>query len=272
MAIKTKLNSLDEVPESLRHEYVERDGAFVLQVEGPAPDGYASATDYAEMKVRHETSRDNNISLLKGVAELAGVEQASDLSPLTNVVERYRAIDLNEHERLKANAAQLEKKGVKQAEDIGAIVRDHVTSAVEPLKLELESERAARQEAQRKNDQSQLSSEISTAFLEAGGRPAALEFLTAQARDVFEVVDGEVQAKPGQYSKRRAGEPLPVDEWMEAQTQAVGFAFGNSAGGGAVPSVGANNNSGSVLRDPTPQELGRHAKAITEGRMKIVNS
>jgi hypothetical protein len=268
MAIKTKLSSLDEAPEALRHEYVERDGAFVLQVEGPAPDGYASAIEYASVKRKQQEYRDRNHSLLNDAAQLAGVERTEDMGPVRALIERYRAVDLNEYEKLKANAAQLATKGVKQPEDIRSIVME----AVEPLKAELESERAARQEAQRKNDQSQLSGEISTAFLEAGGRPAALEFLTTQARDVFEVVDGEVQARPGQYSKRQAGEPLPVAEWMEAQTQAVGFAFGDSAGGGAVASTAGTNNSGSILRDPTPQELGRHAKAITEGRMKIVNS
>ena len=268
MAIKTTVTSLEEVPESLRHEYAERDGSFVLQVEGNAPEGYASAAEFARVKRKQQEYRDRNHALLTDAAGIAGVERTEDMKPVRDLVDRYRAVDLDEYEKLKANAAQLATKGVKQPDDIRSIVLE----AVEPLKQELESERAARQEAQRKNDQSQLSSEISTAFLEAGGRPAALEFLTAQARDVFEVVDGEVQAKPGQYSKRRAGEPLPVDEWMEAQTQAVGFAFGDSAGGGAVPSVGTNNNSGSVLRDPTPQELGRHAKAIREGRMKIVNS
>jgi hypothetical protein len=268
--LKTEVSNLDEVPESLRHEYTQRDdGAFVLNISGPAPAGYATAADYAEVKSKHETSRNNNIALLKETADIAGVAEARDLSPVRNIVEKYRGVDVAEYEQLKNNAGKLAKRGVSKAEDIQALVVD----AVAPLKAELEAERKARQVAQSKNDSAQLRGEISSAFLDAGGQPKALGFLTDRAEEVFEVIDGKVQAKVGNYSKQHAGEPVTVGEWMSDQTQDVKFAFGESHGGGAMPSVSVGNNSGArTLRDPSPHELGKHARAIADGTMKIVNS
>jgi len=267
--IKTQVSSLDEVPEDLRHQYVERNGGFALQIEGPAPEGYASAEEYAEVKRKQQEYRDRNHALLSDAAGIAGVERAEDMKPVKDLVDRYRSLDLDEYERLKSNAEKLATKGVKQPEDIRSIVLE----AVEPLKVELEAERAARQAAQRKSDQAQLRGEISTAFLDVGGQPKALEFITTQAAGVFEVVEGKLQARPGQYSKRDAGEPIKVAEWMDEQTRAVNFAFGQSGGGGATPSVGTSPaTNAAVLSDPSPEELGKHSKAISEGRMKIVNS
>lgn len=267
--IKTQVSSLDEVPEDLRHQYVERNGGFALQIEGPAPDGYASAAEFAEVKGQRQEFRERNDTLLNHAARIGGVERTETLDPIESLLNQYRSVDLDEYERLKLNAAQLATKGVKQPEDIRAIVLE----AVEPLKVELEAERAARQAAQRKSDQAQLRGDISTAFLDVGGQPKALEFITTQANEVFEVVEGKLQARPGQYSKRDAGEPIKVAEWMDEQTRAVNFAFGQSGGGGATPSVGTSPaTNAAVLNDPSPEELGKHSKAISEGRMKIVNS
>jgi hypothetical protein len=269
MSLKTRIHTLDEVPEELRHAYVERNGGFSLTIEGPAPEGYATGEDYAGVLQKQQEYRDRNHSLLSDAAGIAGVERAEDMKPVKELVDRYRSLDLDEYERLKSNAEKLATKGVKQPDDIRSIVLE----AVEPLKVELETERAARQAAQRKSDQAQLRGEISTAFLDVGGQPKALEFITTQAEAVFEIVEGKLRARPGQYSKRDAGEPIKVAEWMDEQTRAVNFAFGQSGGGGATPSVGASPaTNAAVLSDPSPEELGKHSKAISEGRMKIINS
>ena len=82
-----------------------------------------------------------------------------------------------------------------------------------------------------------------------------------------------MQARPGRYSKRDAGEPITVSEWMDEQTRSLTFAFGQSGGGGATPNASAApSTNAAVLSDPTPTELGKHSKAIAEGKIKIVNS
>ncbi len=269
MKLQTHVANLDDVAEEVRDAYVERDGSFVLQIEGNAPEGYATAADFAEVKGQRQEFRERNDTLLGHAARIGGVERTETLDPVESLLNQYRSVDLDEYERLKSNAAQLATKGVKQPEDIRAIV----TEAVAPLKQELESERAARISIQEKNDQNLLRDQISQAFLDVGGLPKALGYITQQASDVFEVVDGKVQARPGQYSSRNAGDALPVTEWIEKQTQEVSFAFGNNTGGGAVPSVASGDTiGGRVLKDPTPHELGRHSKAIRDGKIKIVNS
>lgn len=274
MAIKTVVADIEEVDESIRGLYVEEGGQYVLRVEGPAPRGYATAADFSDMKAKHETSRNNNIDLLKGVASLTGVEEATDLSPLRSLVEKYNGVDVDEYATLKSNAQKLEQKGVTQPDDIAEIVRGEVHSAVEPLKQELESERAARVAAQQKNDEAQLRSEISTVFLEAGGRPKALDFLVGQAESVFEVKEGSLVARSGNYSQKDAGEPLSVAEWIERQTQEADFIFGDS-GGGAAPITNAADSlppGVRVLRNPTEQELGKHSQDIADGKVKLVTS
>jgi hypothetical protein len=275
MEIKTQVSDLSEVPEALRDAYVQRDGVYLLNLDGPPPDGYADAKEFASLKTKHEHSRDRGIGMLKEVAELAGVPEATDLAPLRDIIGKYRGLDVNEYERLKQNAAKLEESGVKQPEDFAHVVREQVNAAIEPIKNELEQERTARIAEQEKNASSRMREEISRAFLEAGGKPRAVDFMVSEASKIFEVREGQVQARAGQYSPKRAGEAVSVAEFMQNQLSASDFCFDGSAGGGAIPSNGSFGSSVKVLDNPTPQDLGKLSYQLDDlkaGKIKVANS
>jgi hypothetical protein len=94
---------------------------------------------------------------------------------------------------------------------------------------------------------------------------------------VFTVVNGVVQAKPNTFSKTRPGEALSLDEWLADAAREFPFLFLPSNGSGAPPQGGGGGSGGgsgrsgvTVLRDPTPEQLGLNADAILRGTVEVV--
>jgi len=67
--------------------------------------------------------------------------------------------------------------------------------------------------------------EVSYALVAAGAQPGAVEYLHGEARKVFEVRDGVVKARVGQFSRSRPDEPITVEEWLASETRTHAFAF-----------------------------------------------
>jgi hypothetical protein len=183
--------------------------------------------------------RDKNIALLK---ELDDLKKA------------YEGIDPVAVPVALARLAELEK--AKPNERISA------------LEAELATEKTAHAASRKQADASLIETKLSDAFLKVGGRPEARGFIVAAAAGQFTVENGVL--KGTQFSPSRPGEPMTPDEWLLLQTKANAFCFLPSSGGGADPKHGGGGTvSGKVLRNPTPQDLGRHAKEIASGEMRI---
>jgi hypothetical protein len=264
--MKVSVSSLNEVPEALRTEYEERDGKFFLKLEGD-PSGYVKASEF---KGKVAEFRNRNTELLKGVAELAGVPEAIDLTPIKEKLSKFDGVDPAEYKELKAKAEELKKKGVKTADDIQAKITSAIESAIAPVRQELESEKKARVEAQTKADDALLRQTIGDRYIKAGGKPSALDFIVIQAKNTFRVVDNGLKAKDTKFSSINPGELIEVDEWLSQAMKEYDFAFAPSKGGGADPKPGDPKFGVKQLVNPTPQELGRHSKEIREGKLQIV--
>lgn len=230
------LEDLGGLDESLHEHYEQRDGKYVLKVDGELP-GYVKASQLAETKTKLSEMRETNIGLLKGVAELAGVDEASDLSPLREKLKSYEGIDPEDYRKLKA---ELDKKGVKKGDDIDGLIQSQMEKfkeeAIAPLKQQLEQEREARVAAQKRADQSTLREKLSAA-LGDGVKTKALPFLLDKASVEFTVKDGEVAVRDGRLSPKTA-EPWTLDGWVEHARSEYDFAFKSSTGGGANPGPG----------------------------------
>lgn len=270
--MKAIASSLSEIPEALRSEYDQKDGKFILRLEGDLP-GHVKASDLAASNGKLVEFRDKNIALLKEVAALAGVSEASDLSPLKSKMDQFAGLDIEELKTLKGKYAELEKKGVKGADDFKAAI----DAAVNPLKQELIKEREERVKVQKAADLSMLRTTVGERFLKVGGKAKALDYIVNQAAQVFKVEDGAVKALPHRFSSNSntPGEPLSVEEWISSMTAEADFAFEPSRGGGAN---GSGNGAGAGARpgvrqivNPTPQQLGELAKDIRAGKVEIVN-
>lgn len=244
--MKTTVNSLLEVPEPLRGEYEERDGAFHLKLDG-------ETRDAAEHRAKLAEFRDNNRQL------------KAELDALRTKMDTFRDVNPEEYRALKEKLTALEQKGVKGADDVQEAIQKHLAqyneTQVKPLKIQLEQEKAARAEAQEKLNQAKLREVIGGAVTKAGARPDALNFLLADAEGAFQVKDGEVTAKPDKYSQARPAEPLSVDEWIALTMKKYAFAFEITRGGSATTSNTGVTRSGKVVVDPTPQQLGELARA-----------
>jgi hypothetical protein len=111
---------------------------------------------------------------------------------------------------------------------------------------------------------------VSSEFLAAGGRPAAVDLILPTVP--FALVDEELKPKDGEKSPN-------LTEWIQDQAAnpEKSFLFLPSAGGGArgakAPSlnVGVRSNVKQLV-DPTPQQLGEHAADIKAGRVKVAYS
>jgi hypothetical protein len=259
MPLPFQVTTLDSVPEAVRPLYVQRDGKFVLDADGAVP-----SAQLAEANGKLVEFRDNNVKLLKALgAETvdAGMQRAAAVAGIdTAKLEKLKAIDPEQHAALVAKVAALEKNGVNSPDDVSARVKAAIDAALGPVNQALESERRARTEAQQRADDALLRSTIGDAFLKAGGRADAMDFIVQQAKSTFRVADNAVRAVDNQFSADNPGQPLGIGEWLASKVKQYGFAFEASKGGGSA-SAGAGGGStrpGVVqIANPTPQELGR---------------
>jgi hypothetical protein len=165
---------------------------------------------------------------------------------LTKDLARFEGID---PDKAKAESAELtELKKAKPDEKIAA----------------LEAKLA---EAQGRADASVLKSAITDAFIRAGGRAEATEFMTTKATSLFAVENGVLVGRT--FDPNRPGEKLSVDGFIAAQVRESAFAFKPSSGGGADPKPAGGQPGGKRLVNPTPQELGANAAAIARGDIKV---
>lgn len=184
--------------------------------------------------------REKNVALMKEIEELKG--KYSGIDPVAVVADR-------------AKLAEFEK----------AKPHERVTA----LEAELAAEKSAHADTRKRADTLVIENAIGDLFSKSGGRPEARAFVVAQAAGQFVVENGQV--KGTKFSPDRAGEPMSVTEWITLQTRQNAFCFLPSSGGGADPaSPGRAAGSAKELRNPTPQELGRYAKEIASGDMKVI--
>ena len=271
MSLKPVLDSLDQVDESLRPHYTSNsDGKFILTLDGQLPN-YVDQVTHNEQLNKVTEFRNNNIQLLEerdGLKQLAEKAQAfGDITP----EEAHAAIQQRQ---------ELESKGVKKSSDVQAVVdealRRFKETEFKAVQTQLTATNEARKAAEQKVIEQQMATSIGQAFKSAGGQDEAEAFIVSRARDKFEIQDGVIQAKAGQYSVEKPGEPLPLEEWMASQTKEVGFAFGRSSGTGTPPDAGAMHSTVptgvKLLIDPSPQELGQYGNEIASGKMRVVTA
>jgi len=248
--MKTKIAALTEVAEALRGEYIERDGAFVLKVEGEIP-------ELVEMKNNLTEFRDNNIKLMK--------EQAA----IQNQLKAFEGIDPTDHRMLVKKLEELEKKGgVKDPADIEARIRSAVQEALEPVNKKLAVEETHRKEAEHKLALSALEGKLRDVGAKLKVEERAMPDFLTRATKVFGVDGVAREGEKLLYSKEKVTDPLSMEEWGKNLLVDAPHLFTPSRGGGAAPGVGAGGQRTISAADPL--ELGRHAKEIAEGKIIVV--
>lgn len=260
-ALAPVVDSLDTVPEPARGFYEAKDGKFVLSLNG-TPAGYVPAAEHAATLGKVVEFRDNNIRLTQEVTELR---------PLKT---QFEGIDPTAAREALTKVADLGKKGVKGADDVAALVAASVEAAIKPLKDQLQTQTQQTEAERKRADESVLRSSVTEKFLKAGGKAKAVDYILNAAKEAFTVESGTVKALSTKFSTERPGEPLGMDEWLTSMAREHDFAFEGSTGSGAAPVSGVRGTSTvragqTILKDPTPQELGAHSKDIAQGKMRV---
>lgn len=250
--VKTVLSSLSDVPEALHPEYEEKDGKFVLKLDGEIP-GFVRAADHGDLKQKVDRFRDNYTALMKRAKEIAGVDEMDDdLTPLRTTVES-----------MKSRLAKISSGSES--------LQEQIQKAIKPLQEKLDRSEAERVTAQERASKALLRENIGSALTKAGAHPGALGFLLDQSEKVFEVKDDRVAARDGHFTEQ--GEPVTPSDWLVTAAKEFDFAFKRSAGGGARggASNGEPGGGANTLRNPTPEQLGAHMDDIASGKIQIVN-
>lgn len=255
------VDSLDKVAEPLRQYYEQKGDKFHLTLEG-TPHGFVSSAEHAVQLGKVVEFRDNNIRLK---------QEVETLTPLKT---KFEGIDPEEARTAIAKVKELKIKGVDKPDDVAAMMVEAVKAATKPLTDEVAAMKAASAADRKRADDATMRSHIGEKFVKVGGVPSALDFIVGKATAAFVVEDNAVKAKPNLFSTERPGEPLSVDEWLVTQTKESDFAFKVSTGSGALNAGGPAGlvlkPGQTVLRDPTPAQLGEHAREIAQGKMKVV--
>lgn len=280
--MKAVIANLEDVPEAVRGDYEKGDdGVFRLKVEGELP-GFVPRAQLEAQKRTTTEMRDTNLKLLQGLGVSTPEEGLAKVKAFEGMtaeqLTKLKAINPAEYEQLKAAKAALEQAGVANPNDLNAAIQAAVgkygKEVVEPLKASLENETRLRREAEERAANKDFDTEFSKLLAEAGMRTDAREFLLNEARKDFQPKDGLVVARDGKFSKEDPGKALSPQEWIDEAMKRYGFAFKSSggSGGGGGRDGGALPPGVTVLKNPTPAELGKYAKEIATGKMRVVRT
>lgn len=258
MALKATIATkadLDQLPEPQRALYTEKDGKFVLDVEGMAP-----ATELHDVKTKLAEFRDNNVALTKKVTEL---------EPL---VTKFKDVDPDEYKTLKAEADKLKKKGLTKADDLEAAITAAVQQATKPLADKLAAEEQARITAQRAADQARFRELVTADATKAGVTPKSVRHVIREAEEKFELKDGTLAPRAGMKHPSDPLKELTPADWLQDLAKTDDYLFEPSTGGGANGNSGGGGGrpGAKQLINPTPEDMGRHMDAIAKGEMVVV--
>jgi hypothetical protein len=217
MPLKFKFSAKQEIPNDLVHLYTERDGAWLLDVEG------------AVEKARLDEFRTNNLALLKERDELR---------------ERFKDIDPEEFRQLTAKAAEVD-----------TLIESRTRAIADGAARQIATLTRERQALHEQLSTIQIDQGVLTAATQRGLHSSAIADITARARANCRLVNGApAVVAPGSENVRLGSDgvtPMTLEEWVATQVVEAPHLFGPSVGGSAVDnSSGGGAGSQGILKNP----------------------
>ena len=269
--LKVIVDSLDDVPESIRDEYVERDGKFVLQLDGAFSTLDRDALQTALGKERQETKKARE-----------QLRKFGDLTP--DSIEELRAQNEQLQLQLETVNAESDEERNKKIEEL---VERRAAARVRPLERKLEQIGGELQEIagerdnlRRERTQNAVIGAVTDPALlkEFGIVPDAVEDIRVWATMNFEIEEGTDRV----VSRDTLGTPglAPKDVYADMRTQGQRrHWFGSTQGAGASGGRDGNNFANNPFAEKTlnltkigeivrsnPQMAIRMAKAVGGAR------
>lgn len=215
MALKSVIDTIEEVPEALRGEYTQRDGKFHLSVEGMVP------------KARHDEFRDNNTTLKRTIEEMTAKFGGVDLEKYQELLDR----DVKTREKKLIDAGKVEEMF---NERLGALNTEH--------KTQIDGLTGQNTTLNKRLETLLIDGALTDAAIKAGVAPSAVEDVVLRGRNIFKLHEGSATAFDGEKQRfGKTGEALTMGEWLSGLSENASHLFTASQGGGAR---GNTNGSG----------------------------
>ena len=231
MALKYKFKSRDEIPAEQQALYVERDGAWMLDVDG--------AVDKSKL----DEFRSNNIVLSNQLAEQK---------------KRFEGIDPDEVRRLAGEKRRLEEEQQLKAGETEKVVEARVKAARGELEKQLSAVASERDALNSRLVSIQIDQGVVAAATKRGLRATAMPDITARARNVFRLVNGVPTAFEADGQTVRVGKDgstaMTLDEWVEQQVADAPHLFESNAGGGTAGNSSGGAGGNRSVRNPFRKE------------------
>jgi hypothetical protein len=221
MALKFKFKTKEEVPAESQSLYVERDGAWMLDVDGVVD------------KAKLDEFRANNVALTNQLAEQK---------------KRFEGIDPDEVRKLAEDKRKLEEAQQLKGGEVEKVVESRLKNAKTEWDKQFNAVTAERDALNSRLTAIQIDQGVITVATKKGLRPTAIPDITARARVVFKLVDGAPRAYEADGQTVRVGKdgitPMTLDEWVDQQVADAPHLFETNSGSGAASngSGGAANN------------------------------
>ena len=236
MALKLTYKSKDEVPAELQSIYVEREGAFMLDVDGVVD------------KTKHDEFRSANVALKKQLEDLA---------------KRYEGVDPDEVRKLADEKRQLEESQQLKLGEVEKVLENRMKNAKAEWDKQLGAAVAERDSLNGRLTAIQIDQGVTTVATKKGLRPTAIPDITARARTVFRLVNGVPTSFESDGRTVRVGKdgmtPMTLEEWVDTQVADAPHLFESNSGGGAAGDAsggggGGLARAGRTVRNPFRKE------------------
>ncbi len=211
--------------------YTERDGAWVLDVEG--------AIDKAKL----DQLRTSNAALSKERDELKA---------------RFDGIDPTQVRALLAEKEKLEQDKHLKAGEVEKVIEGRIKGIKADLEKQVSTLTGERDALTSRLTAIQIDQGVVTAATKRGLRATALTDITARARAVFKLVNGAPAAFESDGKTVRYGRdgltPMTLDEWVDTQVVDAPHLFESNAGGGSAGNAAGGGKPHGLTKNPFKKE------------------
>jgi len=268
MALRVSYAKKEEVPEALAALYVEKDGKWVLEVDGMVP-----SDDLATIKTRLDDFRSNNITLTEKLKAFDGkkVLTQEEVDEFARLHEQEQSIK----DKKLIDAGKLDELLASRTEKM----RADFEAQIESLNTSLTAAKEIAGLHEGRLSTVLVESEVGRVLSKSNNRPiqGALDDIYTRAGKTWKVNDkGNLVAldAAGTQVYGTDTEPLTVDEWLVQTVKDAPYLFeANKGSGGDGDKGGGHKGSDGVIRIPRSDETlkGLHVEDIATGKAIIVD-
>jgi hypothetical protein len=223
MALKFKYKTKEEVPADQAGFYTEREGAWLLDVDGAAD------------KAKLEEFRNSNVALVKERDELR---------------QRFEGIDPNEVRKLADEKRKLEEAAQIKAGEADKVIEGRLKAARSDWDKQFSAVTAERDALNSRLTAIQIDQAVVSEATKRGLRASAMPDITARARGAFKLVNGFPTAFEADGQSPKMGKdgvtPMSLAEWVDLLVSDAPHLFEPSAGSGAAGSASGGSINRSV--------------------------